>query len=354
MSYGQNPPPGQPYGAPYGQPQPYGQPPQPPQGPGHYQQPPQQPGQGYPPMPPQQQEGFRPPVPPPPAPSAPALRDQVLPVSSTDDIPGATVGKHIGDVVGVALRPKGPPNAGAATTSRQDAVEAMVRMADEAGADAVIGWRLETADAGPVWEIVAYGTAVTLRPARAMADDDEHDVLMVDDPDETIDPVEDDPAASERAEVTGSDGDVENHSEPEPEPAALLSPSRPEPEVDEPEPTPEAPEGPSWSDDAPAEQPPPLDEAPAWSREQPPAAPASSESAPGAWPFQSAGQAEPYGQQQYGQQSQQPYGQQSASPYGQQTSTPYGQEPAGPYGQQPTNPYGPPQDGPQQGSSDYR
>ncbi|MGJ3508302.1 heavy metal-binding domain-containing protein [Enemella sp. A6] len=403
MSYGQNPPPGQPYGAPYGQPQPYGQPPQPPQGPGPgqypqqppYQQQPQQPQQpqGYPSAP-QQQEGFRPPMPPPPAATGPVRRDHLLPVSSTDDIPGATVGKHIGDVIGVALRPKGPPNAALATTSRQDAVEAMVRMADEAGADAVVGWRLETAEAGPVWEIIAYGTAVTLRPARAKtSEDDEHDVLMVDDADESVDlpgqsgteQTSGDPTAShslltehaqEHSDDPGSGfgavepatdifpvaGEESEGSDTEPsddrpadgqpgEDASDTAPSDDAPAgVDAPEPTPEAPEAPSWSTEHSDEpqQPASSDSAPSWSHE-PPAAPAPPDPGPGGWPFQSAGQSEPYGQQPH-----QPYGQQPSQPYGQQSAPPYGQEPSAPYGQQPHNPYGPPPGEPHQGGGDSR
>lgn len=350
MSYGHNPPPGQPYGQPYGAPQPYGQPPQPgfpPGGP-----PPQhQPGPGQPPPGYGPQDSFRPPVPPPPGPTVPVFRKPALPVSSTHEIPGATVGKLIGDVLGVAIRPKGPPNPALATHSRQDAVAAMVQMADEAGADAVVGWRFETADLGPVIEVVAYGTAVTLRPARAIAaEEDTDDVLMVDDADEHLSVAPDSPLSPSVpvTQLATSDepaGVDEHPTETSLEVTAPFTPPGMSPSASVPDPVPPAEESawpvpaepasttspsvPSWSDEA----------APSWSTESDepspwaPPVPAAAEPAPaprpepGTWPFQSAEQSAPYGQQ-----SSEPYGQQPEPPYGQQSAPPYGQEPQPLYG----------------------
>jgi uncharacterized protein YbjQ (UPF0145 family) len=53
--------------------------------------------------------------------------------------------------------------------SREQAIDRMIENARAMGADAVIGMRLETTDAGQgqATEVLAYGTAVRLAPAQA-------------------------------------------------------------------------------------------------------------------------------------------------------------------------------------------
>ncbi len=220
--------------APYGQtpPNPYGQPPQPRQQPGPYGPPPQQnpygppahpgaygpppqrqpepfgpPGQHGPggmpgqPQPPQQshpgQHQGPPPQPPAPqgsaggwspvpAPSAPAevtpeptprqapyiARD--LPVVTTDTVPGREISDVVGVVVGVTTRSR-DVRVGADTIvllaqARQDAIDALVAMAVEAGADAVVGLRFDGGKiADALSEVTAYGTGVTLVGAASAA-----------------------------------------------------------------------------------------------------------------------------------------------------------------------------------------
>ena len=176
-NYGQQPPYGQPYGqpAPYGQPQqPYGRPegapygqPQPYQQPNPYapgQQPPAQPyGQGYPP--PQWTQAPK-----------PQLVSRSVVVVTLDAVPGRVVTGVLGDVVGVVARSRELPQhlrtgnpldayALMLTQSRQDAVDRLVEMAAEAGADAVLGLRYDSSEiTQSLSEVVAYGTAVTLSP----------------------------------------------------------------------------------------------------------------------------------------------------------------------------------------------
>lgn len=198
--YGQRPPGGQPQQNPYGQPQPnpYGQPgqgrpqgqpnpygqPQPgPYGPpgqggqpygrpqqNPYAQPgqPQQPPYGQPPQGPQQQNPYAQPDPAeawrqgqPPAVSAPSgpltIADHAVPVHTLPDDPESFVIRSLGEVIGVALRPRNN-DVTALTKARQDAVSRMAEMAKAADADAVIGLHF---DSNPD-EVVAYGTAVLL------------------------------------------------------------------------------------------------------------------------------------------------------------------------------------------------
>lgn len=220
MSFGQNPYPQQnpPYGqAPYGAPpgsqgsapwpgQPQGQPPA--GAPGQWQQPgwPGQPGHpGMPPQPGQhpaqvpgapqsnpwgpggpgapgvpggpgapgwgQQSAPAAPVPatpvPEPEPRTASFRRRDLLVSTTDTVGGQVIKAVLGEVVGVVTRPRQlrptPDLAALLTQTRQDAIDAAVAMAVEAGADAVVGLRF---DGGKIndqtSEVTAYGTAVTL------------------------------------------------------------------------------------------------------------------------------------------------------------------------------------------------
>lgn len=186
-NYGQQPPYGQPYGqpapygqpqqpygrpeaAPYGQPQPYGQPN--PYAPG--QQPGGQPGaphgQGYPPS--QWPQAPK-----------PQLVSRPLIVVTLDAVPGRVVTGVLGDVVGVVARSRElPPHLRTGAfldayalmliQSRQDAVQRLVEMASEAGADAVLGLRYDSSEiTQSLSEVVAYGTAVTLNPVAPVAED---------------------------------------------------------------------------------------------------------------------------------------------------------------------------------------
>ena len=167
--YGQQPPPyGQPSApgrpgqqAPYGQPpqQPYGQPQQPyGQPPAPYGQPPQ-PGQW---------------TPQPPIAKKPTLVTRTLPVVTMEHLPGREISAVLGEVVGVVARTRelrpdlrtGNPVDGYVTMlteSRQDAVGALVAMAEAAGAHAVVGLRFDCSEiTQSLSEVAAYGTAVRL------------------------------------------------------------------------------------------------------------------------------------------------------------------------------------------------
>ncbi len=179
-NYGQQPPYGQnPYGQP---PNPYGQPQQP-----YGAQPGQRPAQppyGAPqsgpygppgqPNPPQQPYGPPPAAwtPQPEAAKKPAMVARSIPVVSMDTIPGREIDTVVGDVIGVVARTRelrpdlrgGNPLEGYVTMlteSRQDAVAAMVEMAETAGADAVVGLRFDCSEiTQSLSEVAAYGTAV--------------------------------------------------------------------------------------------------------------------------------------------------------------------------------------------------
>jgi uncharacterized protein YbjQ (UPF0145 family) len=194
-NYGQQPPYGQtPYGpqTPYGQPQqpqpygrpaqaPYGQPQQPYGGPANPYAPPQpgqapgQPGQGQP-----YGQGYAPQqqwAPQPPQAGPPPIAKRALVVVTMDSVPGRVVSGVVGDVLGVVARSRELPRelrtanpvegyAQVLTRSRQDAVDAMVAMAQAAGADAVVGLRYDCSEiTQTLSEVSAYGTAVTLQPA---------------------------------------------------------------------------------------------------------------------------------------------------------------------------------------------
>lgn len=179
---------GQPVGQPMAQPSaPAHQPSAPAQGWGQqapapaWGQPGPQPGWGLPPAGagPQQQPSQ--PVPPTPVPEPEkreaALVKRTVLVSTTESIAGREIVKTLGEVVGVVTRPRDmrpqPDMAVTLTQVRQDAVTAMVDMAERAGAHAVVGLRF---DGGKIsdgaTEITAYGTAVKLdrAPSRAATD----------------------------------------------------------------------------------------------------------------------------------------------------------------------------------------
>lgn len=177
--YGQRPA-GQPQP---GQPNPYGQP-QPGQQPNPYaQRPATQPGQPQGDQQPygQQasQESWRSSQPPAAPESAAAstpltIADHVVPVHTLGDDPEAFVARSLGEVIGVALRPKSA-DVGALTKARQDAVSRMAEMAKAADADAVIGLRFDSNSE----EIVAYGTAVILTDDLDYAGlEDENDAVV--------------------------------------------------------------------------------------------------------------------------------------------------------------------------------
>ena len=185
-NYGQQPPYGQnPYGQqpnPYGQPQqpPYGQPSAPRPGqpgyggqPGPYGQQPPQYGQQPPPY--GQQPGQW--TPQPPIAKKPAVIARSLPVVTMEQVPGRETTEVIGEVIGVVARTRelrpdlrgGNPIDGYVTMlteSRQEAVGRLVEMAEEAGADAVVGLRFDCSEiTQSLSEVAAYGTAVRLVPA---------------------------------------------------------------------------------------------------------------------------------------------------------------------------------------------
>ena len=185
-NYGQQPPYGQnPYGQqpnPYGQPQqpPYGQPSAPRPGqpgyggqPGPYGQQPPQYGQQPPPY--GQQPGQW--TPQPPIAKKPTVVSRSLPVVTMEQVPGRETTEVIGEVIGVVARTRelrpdlrgGNPVDGYVTMlteSRQEAVGRLVEMAEEAGADAVVGLRFDCSEiTQSLSEVAAYGTAVRLVPA---------------------------------------------------------------------------------------------------------------------------------------------------------------------------------------------
>jgi len=190
-NYGQQPPYGQnPYGQPpqpnpYGQQPPYGQPSAPPR-PGQppYGQPPQQP-YGQPPPYGQPQPGQW--TPQPPIAKKPTLVTRSLPVVTLEHLPGREISEVLGEVVGVVARTRelrpdlrsGNPIDGYVTMlteSRQDAVGALVAMAEAAGADAVVGLRFDCSEiTQSLSEVAAYGTAVKLVGGGGEADLPEED-----------------------------------------------------------------------------------------------------------------------------------------------------------------------------------
>ena len=103
-------------------------------------------------------------------------------VSTTNDIPGHTVVRHIGLVRGITVRSRSALGnlAGGiqslfggkltvfvslAETARQEAFDHLVQHATEIGANAIIGMRYDTTEISTgVTEVLAYGTAVIVEP----------------------------------------------------------------------------------------------------------------------------------------------------------------------------------------------
>ncbi|GAB3622796.1 hypothetical protein GCM10027418_08780 [Mariniluteicoccus endophyticus] len=217
MSYGQNPYGQNPYGGqpgqqpgvygqrPFGQPQPgqYGQQPggfgQPGQQPGQYGQPQQpggfgQPGQGQSGQQPGQgqpgQYGQQPGQPQSqPSGEAPKIAEHAVRVHTLGDDPEEFVAQSLGEVIGVAMRPR-TNDVNAQVRARQEAVGRMAEMAESAGADAVIGLRFDSNSE----EVVAYGTAVVLEDLASGVDDDVVDAEVTDE--EVIHTSGDDDSAS--------------------------------------------------------------------------------------------------------------------------------------------------------------
>jgi uncharacterized protein YbjQ (UPF0145 family) len=179
-NYGQQQPYGQPPN-PYGQQQPYATPParpdQPPYGqqPNPYsQQPPYGQPQAYPPQA-QPYAGQWPPQ----APARPELVLRSTVVVTMETVPGRQIEEVLGDVIGVVARTRelrpdlrtGNPLDGYVTMlteSRQEAVARLVEMAENAGANAVVGLRFDCSEiTQSLSEVAAYGTAVRLADEQA-------------------------------------------------------------------------------------------------------------------------------------------------------------------------------------------
>jgi uncharacterized protein YbjQ (UPF0145 family) len=103
-------------------------------------------------------------------------------IATTDEIAGAQIAMTLGVVVGIAIRSRGVGGNIMAgldalgddsaldeyrdllATCRGEALAGMGRAAEGLGANAVIGMRFDTAEAGrEMVEVVAYGTAVVLQ-----------------------------------------------------------------------------------------------------------------------------------------------------------------------------------------------
>src|SRR5215203_3215423 len=170
-NYGQQPPYGQnPYGQP---PNPYGQ-----QQPNPYSQ---QPAYGQPQAYPPQAQPYTGQWPPQ-APARPELVRRSTVVVTMNAVPGRQIEEVLGDVIGVVARTRelrpdlrtGNPLEGYVTMlteSRQEAVARLVEMAENAGADAVVGLRFDSSEiTQSLSEVAAYGTAVRLAAEQASTD----------------------------------------------------------------------------------------------------------------------------------------------------------------------------------------
>lgn len=211
---------------PYGQPQhsPYGQQPEThgrPGQPNPYAQPAGRPAEGQP-----QAEAWRAQQPSARTPTA-AIAEHAVPVHTLDEDPESFIARSLGEVIGVALRPR-THDVAALTHARQEAVSRMAEMAEAAGADGVVGLRFDS----NTEEIVAYGTAVML------TEEFELDELDLTDPavaafaaldDEIASPGEvvdaeivddnDEPAFDDDRAVSTPEG-AQSHPEPPPSPYA--------------------------------------------------------------------------------------------------------------------------------------
>jgi len=92
-----------------------------------------------------------------------------FPLSTSDSVAGRDISGVVGIVVGTTTRTTqakvGPDTVSLLARARQDALAALADMARAAGGDAVVSVRF---DGGPaadgLYELTAYGTAVTLVP----------------------------------------------------------------------------------------------------------------------------------------------------------------------------------------------
>lgn len=145
-----------PPGPPYGQP-PYGQP--------AYGRPPQGGAGGWAPVP---GAPMTSPVPEPAAKKAEYVAIEI-PLSTGDSVAGREITGVVGIVVGTTTRttqPRiGPDTVSLLARARQDALVALAEMARAAGGDAVVSVRFDSGPAADgLYELTAYGTAVTLVP----------------------------------------------------------------------------------------------------------------------------------------------------------------------------------------------
>jgi len=108
-----------------------------------------------------------------PASKKPSFVAQEIPVVTGETVPGQQIDSVVGVVVGVTTRSRdvkvGPETISLLAQARQDAIAALVTMAVEAGAHAVVGLRFDGGKiADALSEVTAYGTAVTLVGAPAV------------------------------------------------------------------------------------------------------------------------------------------------------------------------------------------
>jgi uncharacterized protein YbjQ (UPF0145 family) len=113
----------------------------------------------------------------------PTRQETAVLVSTTNDIPGYKITRHIGLIRGITVRSRSVIGnfAGGiqsifggklsiyvelAETARQEAYEHMCEHAAKAGANAVIGTRYDANEImDGITEVLAYGTAVVVEPA---------------------------------------------------------------------------------------------------------------------------------------------------------------------------------------------
>ena len=113
-----------------------------------------------------------------PAPKKPEYVAIDLPLSTSETVAGREITGVVGIVVGTTTRttqPKvGPDTVNLLARARQDALVALSDMARAAGGDAVVSVRF---DGGPaadgLYELTAYGTAVTLVPVASILEQDQ-------------------------------------------------------------------------------------------------------------------------------------------------------------------------------------
>lgn len=118
--------------------------------------------------------------------SADAPIVEAIPCTTAFEVPGFVIEKHLGLTWGVLVRSVGfakgftgsfralkagevPQYTDVVDQARRDALERLIQHAQAMGANAVIGVRFDSSDVGGgdagLTEILAYGTAVVVRPA---------------------------------------------------------------------------------------------------------------------------------------------------------------------------------------------